>query len=201
MRKDIVIHFKKADPILHSLIQKLSIDQIKPSSDLFRSLCREIIGQQLAGKAAEAICTRFMKLFPKGKVTARKLLLLPDDAVRSAGTSWAKVRSLKDLAKNVVEKNLHLPSLTNLSNDDVVKELVKVKGIGPWTAEMFLMFSLAREDIFSYGDLGLQNAIQKLYKLPHKPTQKQLQILSKKWSPYRTFACLLLWESLDTKVV
>jgi len=200
MRKEITTHFSTADPAIYTLIQKISIDPIKPSKDFFRSLCREIIGQQLAGSAADAIFSRFLKLFPHRRVTAKKLLDFSDDAIREAGTSWAKVRSLKDLADNVVKKNIHLKSLTTLSNEDVMKELVKVKGIGPWTAEMFLMFSLAREDIFSFGDLGLQNAIQKLYKLRRKPTRKQLEILSSKWSPYRTYACLLLWQSLDTKI-
>ncbi len=200
MRKDIVTHFAKADPAMYSLIQKVSLDPLVPSNDFFRSLCREIIGQQLAGNAAHAIFTRFIKLFPKGRITAKKLLTLPDDAIRSAGLSWAKVRSLKDLANNVVKKHIQLQSLVTLSNEDVIKELVKVKGIGPWTAEMFLMFSLAREDVFSLGDLGLQNAIQKLYNLKRKPTQKQLISLSRKWSPYRTYACLLLWESIDANI-
>ena len=197
MRNDIVAHFAKADPVIYFLIQKISLDPVVPSSDFFRSLCREIIGQQLAGKAAHAIFTRFIKLFPRGRITAKKLLVLSDDAIRAVGASWAKVRSLKDLAHNVVKKNLQLQSLVTLSNDDVMKELVKVKGIGPWTAEMFLMFSLAREDIFSFGDLSLQNAIQKLYKLRRKPTRKQLEILSSKWSPYRTYGCRVLWRSLE----
>lgn len=201
MRKDIVTHFANADPKIHFLIQKISIDPLLPSNDFFRSLCREIIGQQLAGKAADAIFTRFLKLFPHGRVTAKKLLALSDDAIRAVGTSWAKVRSLKDLAAHVVKKKIHLKSLTTLSNEDVGKELMKVKGIGPWTADMFLMFSLAREDVFSFGDLGLQNAIQKLYNLRRKPTREQLISLSRKWAPYRTYACLLLWQSLDTKLV
>ncbi len=201
MRKEIIAHFKNSDPALYSFIQKISLDPLKPSNDFFRSLCREIIGQQLGGKAADAICTRFLKLFPHGRVTAKKLFALSDDIIRGVGTSWAKVRSLKDLADKVIKKDIYLPSLIALSNEDVTKELVKVKGIGPWTAEMFIMFSLAREDVFSFGDLGLQNAIQKLYNLRHKPTKKQLISLSRKWAPYRTYACLLLWQSLDTKLV
>lgn len=201
MRKDIVAHFAKVDPKIHFLIQKISIDPLLPSHDFFRSLCREIIGQQLAGKAADAIFARFLTLFPRGRVTAQNLITLSDDAIRAVGTSWAKVRSLKDLVAHVLKKNIHLKSLTTLSNEDVVKELTKVKGIGPWTAEMFLMFSLAREDVFSFGDLGLQNAIQKLYNYRRKPTRKQLISLSRKWAPYRTYACLLLWQSLDAKIV
>lgn len=201
MRKDIVTHFAHADPKIHLLIQKISLEPLVPSHDFFRSLCREIIGQQLGGKAADAIFTRFLTLFPRGRVTAQKLITLSDDAIRAVGTSWAKMRSLKDLADKVVNKNIYLQSLSSLSNEDVTKELTKVKGIGPWTAEMFLMFSLAREDVFSFGDLGLQNAIQKLYSYRRKPTRKQLISLSRTWAPYRTYACLLLWQSLDMKLV
>ncbi len=111
--------------------------------------------------------------------------------------SWSKVRFVRDLADKVSAKFIQLPQLAQLSNEEVITELTKVKGIGPWTAEMFLMFTLGREDVFSFGDLGLAKAIQKLYNLKQKPTRKQLEKITKKWSPYRTHAALVLWKSLD----
>ncbi len=168
------------------------------SQDYFLSLCREIVSQQLSGKSAHAIFTRFLKLFPKQKQNAQKILKFTDQKLRDVGMSWAKVKYLKDLAQKVVNKEINLKKLDGLGDLQVIEELTKVKGIGPWTAEMFLIFSLAREDVFSFGDLGLKKAIMKLYK-HEKPTQKQLERIVNKWKPYRSYAAILLWRSLDNR--
>lgn len=189
-------HFKKVDPILFSLTS-LSCKSIQHSNNYFLSLCREIITQQLASGAAHAIFGRFEKLFLHRDVTPEMVLSLSDQVVRDTGASWAKVRYIKDLAQCVITKKIDLKKLHDLTDTEVIQELVKVKGIGPWTAEMFLMFSLGREDVFSYGDLGLRHAMQKLYTFKKEPTMKQMERITSKWSPYRTYGALLLWESLE----
>jgi len=191
-------HFQKVDKNLYTLACSFDDISIGHSDNYFFSLCREIITQQLAGGAARAIFGRFEKLFTTETVTAEKILLIPDQIIRDTGASWAKVKYIKSLAQCVVSKIIHLNKLNELSDAEVIEELVKVKGIGPWTAEMFLMFSLGREDVFSYGDLGLRHAIQKLYNFKKEPTIKQMEKITSKWSPYRTYAALLLWKSIDT---
>lgn len=201
--KHIINHFKKNDPVLHSAILKFeSLDflVLTKSDDYFRSLCREIIGQQLAGAAADKIFGRFENLFTKKVITPEKLLQIPDQKIRDAGTSWAKVRYLKDLATKVKNCEVNLKKLDEMKNELVQEKLGKIKGVGPWTSEMFLMFSLAREDIFSHGDLGLKKAIMKLYKFKREPSKKQVEKIVVKWSPYKTYACLILWKSHDIKL-
>ncbi len=190
-------HFKKVDPILYELSFKIEPFEVEKSSDYFVSLTREIIGQQLSGKAAETIFGRFENLFPNRKIKAEYLLTIPNQKLRDAGTSWGKVSFLKDLALKVKKGELNLKTIDTLSNENVIIELIKVKGIGPWTAEMFLIFALGRPDIFSAGDLGLQNAIVRHYKLKGKPDRDKLLEISAKWSPHRTVASRILWKSLE----
>ena len=191
-------HFQKTDKILYDLMRKVGpIEVIKPRSPdaYFQSLCREIVGQQLNGKVARVIFDRFTKLFPEQNITPERTLKLPDTKIRAAGMAWSKVEAIRDLAKNVVEGEVNLKSLKDLDDEQVMNELVKVKGIGPWTAQMFLMFTLGREDVFSNKDLGLQKAIRKLYKV--EPTPEKLEMITRKWSPYKTYASRVLWKSQD----
>lgn len=200
MDKKISDHFKKADPVLHAVSKKIAyLEKYSPGSadDFFRSLCEDIIGQQLSGKAADTIYSRFEKLFAGKKITPEKVLALPADKLKAAGMSRAKVKYVKDLAQKVKNKTLKLAKLDQLSDYEVIAELTKVKGIGPWTAEMFLMFTLGREDVFSFGDLGLRKAITRLYKFKQEPGRRQMEKLVKKWKPYRTFASRILWKYLE----
>lgn len=199
MYKNALDHFQRVDPILYKAALKLKPEEIEKSSDYFASLCREIVGQQLAGAAARKIFERFVQLFPKKKLSATCLMSIPEQAIRDVGCSWAKVRSLKDLAQKVDSGTLNLKTIDDLDHEGVVLELTKVKGIGPWTAEMFLMFALGRQDVFSPGDLGLRNGIAKIYKLSEKPTPQEMLNLSEKWKPYRTYASLILWNKLDNR--
>ncbi len=191
------IHFQRVDPILASALRDFDFARPPAKRDYFVALCEEIINQQLSGKAGETIWQRFLGLFPKGKLTPERLLALSDAKIRSVGTSWSKVTYLKSLAASVHDKKLHLAKLEHMKDAEVIAELTQVKGIGPWTAEMFLMFTLGREDVFSYGDLGLKNAIKKLYKFKKDPTRKQMEKLAGKWTPYRTWAARILWRSLE----
>ena len=167
--------------------------------DPFLRLVRSIVGQQLSVKAASTIFERFENLFPKNQIKPDALLKISEENFRNSGLSRQKISYLKDLTAKVLEGELELNKFSQLGSEIITTELVKVKGIGQWTAEMFLMFSLGRPDIFSFGDLGLQNAIKKAYKLKTKPTLKQMEKISKNWTPFRTYAAFILWRSLDNQ--
>ena len=199
MERKVLNHFRKADPILFSATKRVkSLKELKPRkhNDLFAALCRDIIYQQLSGKVGNVIYGRFEKLFPSGKIEPKRILKLPAQKIRNVGTSWGKVDFMKDLAKKVLNKEVVLENLQKLDNESVIAELTKVNGIGRWTAEMFLMFSLGREDVFSPGDLGLRRSIERLYKL-RNVTPEKAEKISEKWSPYRTYASLTLWHLHD----
>ncbi len=201
MSQKIINHFKEVDPILYQVISILdTFPEVKaqPKEKYFYNLVDSIISQQLSGKAASTIFNRVQALLPARQVTPRNILELDTETIRTAGVSYGKISYLKDLAQRVQSKQIILDSLLLLSDEEVIKELVLVKGIGHWTAEMFLMFTLGREDIFSLGDLGLKNAMILLYRL-ESPTKQQLEELSKIWSPYRTYASKILWKSLEIK--
>jgi len=201
MKPAVCIHFQSADPILYAALEKLDAHAhtFVPhvTDDYFSDLCDAIISQQLSTKAGATIFGRFKGLFPQGVITPERAVKLKDEQIRNIGASWSKAAFIKDLADKAMKKEVPLEALKDLSDDEVIKALTAVKGIGPWTAEMFLMFSLGREDIFSYGDLGLRRAIQKLYAFKKEPTQKQMKKIVTKWSPYRTYACRILWRSID----
>ncbi len=192
-------HFQKTDPILFSVAKRVDIEDMESgeTEDYFHSLCHEIIGQQLAKNAASAIFDRFNKLFASERITPEETVKLTEETIRNVGASWSKARSIMDLAQRIVDGTLNLKNLTCLDDSQVVESLTRVKGIGPWTAQMFLMFTLGREDIFSHGDLGLKKAMLKLYSLNENATQDEIEQITRKWSPYRTYACRMLWEYSD----
>ncbi len=201
MNNAILSHFRKNDPRIVPLLESIVLEEIvsRRPQDFFVSLTSEIIGQQLSGRVADVIEGRFRKLFGRKRITPAAVLAVSDDALRGTGMSWSKVHFIKDLADKVVKKDVDLSRLTTLDDHDVIIELTKIKGIGPWTAEMFLIFTLGRPDVFSYGDLGLRQAIQKLYGLRKEPTVRQMERLTKRWSPYRTHAARVLWRYKDAK--
>lgn len=200
-RSTILSHFESADPILFPLFQSLPFDIIQalPPQKYFESLCRHVIGQQLSGRVADVIYERFESLFPKKIVSPQKVYEYSDEKFRSVGMSWSKARFLKALAESVVHKYIDLDSLKTLKDEEVISFLTQIKGIGPWTAEMFLMFTLGRVDVFSYGDLGLRRVMQKIYGFKNEPTKKQMENIVSKWIPYRTYGARILWTSLDNK--
>ncbi|QQS22814.1 DNA-3-methyladenine glycosylase 2 family protein [bacterium] len=192
-------HLILADPILGSFI-KLNIMEPRKKSRRthLESLVEVIVSQQLSVKAADTIYARFLALFPNKKFPKPEVILRTNDSkMRAAGLSYQKISYIKDVCSKVIAKEVRLNSLNRMTDEEVIAELVKIKGIGRWTAEMFLMFSLMRPDVFSNGDLGLRNAIIKLYKLKKPPTEKQLERITKKWSPHRTTASRYLWKSLN----
>lgn len=199
MDKKILSHFKKHDPLLHSFAVKIAVIKIIKKENpkkYFLKLCDEITGQQLSAASANAIFTRFKKLYPKG-VTPKAVLATPHAKLRKVGMSNAKARYLKYLAEAVVKGKLQLDKLDLLPDEEVKNQLIQVKGIGPWTAEMFLMFTLGRPDVFSHGDLGLRKGLKKIYGFRKDPSIKRVEKIISKWSPYKTFASLILWEVLE----
>ncbi|HEY0908080.1 MAG TPA: DNA-3-methyladenine glycosylase 2 family protein [Candidatus Paceibacterota bacterium] len=199
MYKKALAHFKKADPKLHAAGLEFEIEDIQASNDLFRDIAWTIIGQQLSGKAADTIFARFEKLFPAGRVVPEHVPKLLDVELRGSGLSGAKAKAIRSLAEHVTSGSLDLAQLPALADADVVTELTKVKGIGPWTAEMILMFSLGRMDIFSMGDLILRKGIMEMHGWKKAPSEKKLKDALAKWSPYRTYAAKILWRINDKR--
>ena len=192
------LHFKKADPRLHRAAVRFDIDDLAPAKDaptIFQDIVWTIVGQQLSGKAADTIFERFTKLLPD--FTAKHIIALDDTDIRAAGISGAKSRAIKNFAAHIDSGSINLAHLPHLTDTEVALELMKVKGIGPWTVEMILMSSLGRTDIFSAGDLGLQKGIMHLYRLRALPSKKKLAAITKNWSPYRTYAAKILWKVAD----
>lgn len=201
MRNKVIAHFQTVDPLLlavyRSLPDKALVIQKRNPNKYFESLCREIVGQQLSGKSASAIFAKFLSLFPNSVPTPEYILALSDESLRSSGISWAKVSFVKDLSKKVSDGSLAIHKLHTLSEEEVIKQLISVKGIGQWTAEMFLIFALGKEDIFSHRDLGLRKGLQRVYKLTSLPAEKECLTITQKWSPYRSFGSLVLWRYLE----
>ncbi len=198
MDKEILQHFKKVDPVLYYAYMQLADQElmtIHVPTDHFSALCREIIGQQLSTKVARVIFERFKNLFPEENITSTYLIDIKQEALRAIGMSNSKAQFLLDLAQKVENKEIPFAKLQKLDDEGVIRELVQVKGIGPWAAEMFLIFSLGREDVFSFGDLGLKNAIKKIYGLTNA-TNADIAKIVIKWSPYKSYACRILWKSL-----
>ncbi len=206
MNTQIADHFKTSDSVLYKVLlqvrkafddEVLSVKQIE--SDLFFTmLCRSIINQQISNKVGAVILSRFLALFDGKLADPKKLLKLSDEKLRAVGVSGSKVKYLKDLAQKVVDKELKLVDLVKLEEKDIIEQLTLVKGIGVWTAEMFMIFSLGREDVFSHGDFALKKAVAQIYNLEN-PTKQQIEEITLKWIPYRSYACKILWRSLSIK--
>ena len=165
MDQKVINHFKTKDPILYEVIKTLGKFESLHNNrgvDYFEDLVGAIVSQQLSTKAADTIFKRIKALVSNKSITPKAILSLKDDQIRAAGMSYSKIKYIKDLAQKSKSGEINLNNLKNLPNEEVIGELVKIKGIGRWTAEMFLIFSLKREDVFSHGDLGLQNAIKKI---------------------------------------
>ena len=185
------------DKHIGPLIEKHGPCKIKPRVhvDYFQSLVREIIGQQLSGRVADIIYDR-LKNKIKGRLTPGNILALSDEELRNCGMAWAKVKSIKDLAQRVKDKKLHIRKLNDLSDEEVMRELVAVKGIGRWTAEMFLMFTLARSDIFPLDDLGIKKGFEKVTGNKWDKV-KAAKFADKNWKHYRTVASWYIWKTLE----
>lgn len=190
-------HFQTQDPILFSVLDPIEPVVPRHPSTYFVSLCRAIIGQQLSTTVADVIFSRFETLFKGKPIEPDVILAVSDEALRKIGMSGAKVKFIKDAAAKVQSGEVVFSALSTMNEAEVIETLTKIKGVGPWTAEMFCMFTLGREDVFSFGDLGLKRAIQELYSLKTEPSVRTMTRLSNRWKPYRTYAALALWKFKD----
>ncbi|HWY20109.1 MAG TPA: hypothetical protein VNX26_02755 [Candidatus Acidoferrum sp.] len=214
-----IIHLKKSDPIMRAIIERIGPYRMQFGPPEFHSLAEAIVYQQLNGKAAETIFKRFAALAGE-PLTPQGILKLSDEQMRGAGLSKQKSAYLKDLAAKTSSGLLNFARLGELPDAEVIEHLTQVKGIGVWTAQMFLMFTLKRENVLPTGDFGVRMAMYKHYldvqrgkaakksaakksrkKKVQLPTPEQMEKIAKCWEPYRSVACWYLWQSLDTKTL
>ena len=193
-------HLKKSDPVLRAIIERVGPCRMEFGVPEFCSLAEAIVYQQLNGKAAVTIFNRFAAL-AGDPLTPEGILRLSDEQLRSVGLSKQKSAYLKDLSAKTAAGLLDFTRLPELTDEDVIEHLTQVKGIGVWTAHMFLMFSLRRPNVLPTGDYGVQVAIKKHYKKRKLPKPKDMEKIAKAWEPYRSVACWYMWRSLDIKTV
>ncbi len=199
MRKA-VNHLKKCDPVLCCIIERVGAFRMEFGPPEFHSLAESIVYQQLNGRAAETIFNRFTAL-AGDPVTPEGILKLTDEQLRSVGLSKQKSGYLRDLATKTAAGVLDFSQLAGMTDDEVIKHLTQVKGIGVWTAQMFLMFTLRRPDVLPTGDYGVQAAMKKHYRKRKLPKPKEMEKIARRWAPYRSIACWYLWRSLDIKTL
>ncbi len=196
-------HFKRVDPHFyratkahHSSLPG-QLPKKRTRAQLFESLVSTVVSQQLGLAAADAIFSRVKKACG-GRLSPESILRVRPEALRKAGLSGAKVKTLTSIATAVKNNSLNLLSLKRVSETEAAEQMLRIWGLGPWSVEMFLMFALGRGDVFSPGDLGLVRAMETIYKLPKNAPRPSLLAISEKWSPHRTYASLLLWRTRDT---
>jgi len=191
-------HLSK-DQQLKKLIEQHGTLQLKRQKNLYLYLCYSIMSQQLSTKVASVIRKRFIDLYG-GEPTAEQIVETPFEKLRAIGLSNAKVNYVQNVARFEIEKGMGHQKLSRMNNEEVIEYLTQIKGVGRWTTEMLLMFALCREDVFALDDLGLQQAVIKLYDLKHRKKKIMLNRIlkiSEQWSPYRTYASMYLWKWKD----
>jgi DNA-3-methyladenine glycosylase II len=193
-----IAHLSK-DEKLKPLIKQHGPLELKKQKQLWLYLCFSIMSQQLSTKVARVIRQRFLDLY-NGEPSPQKVIDTPFERLRALGFSNAKVNYVQNVARFELEKGMDHKILSKMDNEEVIEYLTQIKGVGRWTTEMLLMFALCREDVFAVDDLGLQQAVTKLYNLKHRKKKILLDKINKislQWSPYRTYACLYLWRFKD----
>lgn len=192
-------HLKRADPVLATVIDLVGPCTLAPRREgtHFDALLRAIVYQQLSGKAASTILGRVLALFGGRYPTAAELLATPDEQLRAAGLSRQKLGYVRDLARHVHDGTLPIDRIDELDDDQIIESLTAVKGIGRWSAQMFLMFRLGRPDVLPELDLGIRKGLQRAYRMRKLPTPERVKAIGARWSPYATYACWYLWRSLD----
>ena len=192
----------RRDPVLAPIIKKYGACGIRTGreTDIFCGLVEAIVSQQLSTRAAATIYGRLRALLPNGGTpTPEALMSLTDEVLRGAGLSRQKLGYMRDLSRKMLDGSINTAALNDMSDDEIVAELTKIKGIGRWTVEMLLIFRLTRPDVFPAGDLGIVKAVQKAYNLRKTPDVKRLHAIADRWRPYRSVASWYLWASLENK--
>src|SRR5262245_25611325 len=194
-----VNYLKRVDPKLARVIDSVGACrlQLRTEGTHFQALARAIVFQQLSGKAAGTIFARLNALYEAAGIEPKAVLATTDEQLRSVGMSRQKIAYLRDLSAKVLSGDLPLDAVESMDDDDLIAHLVQVKGIGRWTAQMFLMFRLGRPDVLPELDLGIQNAIRRVYRMRKRPTPKQVKKIGARWSPHSSVACWYLWRSLE----
>ena len=191
-------HLSHADKRIEKLIDKFGPPNFNLMNNYYESLIRSIVYQQLSGKAASIIYERFLDLFVFDIYPEPKdILSVSIETLRSSGLSYQKVNYIRDLSEKWQDGTMNLTDIDSMTDEEISSELIKVKGIGQWTADMFLMFTLGRPDVFPFGDLGIQKGVMNLTNMNRLPTQKEMERKTKKWQPYRTVAAWYLWKLVD----
>lgn len=196
--KEGIVFLKNSDPIVNNLISKHGACDLKPSNTYFQNLVKSIISQQLSNKAASTIYKRF-EAKVSNLVTPQKVLRLNNQHFREAGISKQKMGYLLELCNIYIKDIDFFKNIITYKNAEIIEELTKIKGIGTWTAQMFLIFSLNRLDVLPLDDIGLRNSVKLHYKLRKNPDKKKLILISKKWGNYSSIAVWYLWKALDNK--
>ena len=189
------------DKKLLPLLQAVTPYELKKRNNVCLRLCASIMSQQLSTRVAAVIFKRFLELYGTDEPTPQQILATPLETLRGIGLSNAKTRYVQNVAKYLMEQNTGDDEIDNMSNDEVINFLTPIKGVGRWTVEMLLMFTLGREDVFAVDDLGIQQAMAKVYKLDltdKKALREKMLKISAKWAPYRTYACFYLWKYKDS---
>lgn len=192
-------HLTRQDPVLAAIIQAAGPFRLEYRQPTFETLVRSIVFQQLSGKVARVIYDRLAAAVPDGRVTPAAILKLRPDKMRRLGLSRQKIAYIRDLARQTARGKVVFESLAALADEAVIEHLTQVKGIGVWTAQMFLMFALRRKNVLPTGDLGVRTAIRKAYDLEELPKPEQIEELARGWHPYCTVASWYLWRSLEGK--
>lgn len=192
-------HLNTVDPIMKNLIRQAGPFTLKLDRNRFGMLVRSILSQQISTAAARSIRLRLNALIEPMPLSAEAIVSLTDEQLRSAGLSRQKASYLKDLSERVLDQRLRLERIGRLSDDDAINELVQVKGIGRWTAQMFLIFSLGRLDVFPHDDLGVRSSIKELYELEELPNKQQSHEIAAMWKPYSSIATWYCWRLIDVK--
>ncbi|MBV8896657.1 MAG: DNA-3-methyladenine glycosylase 2 family protein [Acidobacteriaceae bacterium] len=190
------LHLKKADPVMAAIIKRVGPCQIVAREPTFETLARSITFQQLSGKAAGTIFGRLRRAVGR-RFTATGFLKLTPEELRACGLSRQKIASLTDLAERVARREILFHKLNDLEDEDIIETLSKVRGVGVWTVQMFLIFALRRPNVMPLADLGIRNAVRKAYDLPELPKPAELLALAEKWQPYCSIASWYLWRSLE----
>ena len=194
------LEFLKKDKKMQVLLKKFGSRDFNQGQDYFQSLLRSIVFQQLSGKAAQTIYERLVSLIPKtSNLCPNEVLKLNKDEIRKAGLSFQKINYVRNLADYFENNSFQNKDVEEMTDEEISKELIKIKGIGQWTVDMFLMFTLNRADILPYKDLGIQKGIMKILNMKNLPSKKEMENCSRKWRPYRTIACWYLWRMVDDK--
>ena len=191
-------HLSHTDKRMEKLIDKFGPPNFNCMDNYYESLIRSIVYQQLSGKAASIIYERFLDLFVFDIYPEPKdILAVSIETLRSSGLSYQKVNYIRDLSEKWQDGTMNLTDIDFMTDEEISSELIKVKGIGQWTADMFLMFTLGRPDVFPFGDLGIQKGVMIITNMNRLPTQKEMERKTKKWQPYRTVAAWYLWKLVD----